>query len=521
MYDVLFIGGGLSSTLSLIYLIRHLRDRTSSGELQRPASLRLALIDKSGDFGRGIPYGHFAHPMFLLNNDLATMNVCGFQEWIVAQRERWLGILLATGNGAVQDWLRRNHETLTAALQKPEQYLGIFFPRCIFGLFMEDLLHETLEDAGQCGVKVDLITGEAISLDRQSNGVLRVGLRQERPLESDQVLLGVGSLPPDPELRLEGMSGYVYDIRLADGGQSFKQSLEKALIGKDNPRRVTLIGSNAAAMETLYVIAQHSDLLPSMEEVLVISPSGGLPDAERSGLRRAFVPVHLQRLAAEGHVLAEQLSRAALRDAQAARGSGFSSIDYSAPLCDTFRRVFQRLATEERLRFVENFGMAFTALNRRTPPEYAACAESLRRSGRLRTLAARVTSIQPPRAADSSFTLEMVTAHNSIQQVRTAAVINCQGSGTMASTSDPLLRHILRPESAVAVANRSGRGIAVSPQFEASPGVFVVGPLLAGHSHGSDHLWNLERAERIDSLAARVGPALAGRLESRVGARRN
>jgi uncharacterized NAD(P)/FAD-binding protein YdhS len=269
------------------------------------------------------------------------------------------------------------------------------------------------------------------------------------------------------------------------------------------------------------VIAQHSDLVASMEEILVISPSGGLPDAERSGLKRAFVPVHLHRLAAEGQVSAEQLSRAALRDAQAARDSGFSSIDYSAPLCDTFGRVFQCLATEERRRFVENFGMAFTALNRRTPPEYAACAESLKRSGRLRTLAARVTSIQSPRAADSSFTLEIFTARDLIQQVRTAAVINCQGSGTMARTPDPLLRHILRPESGVAVANRSGHGIAVSAQFEASPGVFVVGPLLSGHSHGSDHLWNLERAERIDSLAARVGPALAGRLGSRVGARRS
>jgi uncharacterized NAD(P)/FAD-binding protein YdhS len=512
MYDMVFVGGGLSSSLSLIHLIRHLRSRATMGERLNLAQLRLVLIDRFGDFGRGIPYGHLAHPMFLLNNDVSAMNICGFHEWIIAQRERWLGTLRGNQDNTVQDWLRRNQAALMAALADPKLYLRLFLPRWVFGLFMDDLLHEALDHARELGVKIDLIAGEAISLNRESDGVLRVGLRQGGTLAGRQLLLGVGSLPPDPAPHLEGVPGYLHEPCLPDGNRSFKSLLGKVLTGTDSPRRAVLIGSNATAMEALYMIAHQLDLVAALDEILVVSPSGSLPDAACSDLQRIFEPRSLRRLAQEPDISAEQLIRALVHDAEEAKHSGFSSIDYSGPTCDTFGRVFGRLATAERRRFVEDFGMVFTALNRHTPPEYAAAVESLRGSGKLRTLTARVTSIEPTGATRSSLALAMVTADGVTHEMRADAVINCRGSGTLARTPSPLLRHMLSPETGLAVMNRCGRGLAVSSEFEASPGVFVVGPLLAGHSHGSDHLWNLERAERIDSLAVRVGPVVARRL---------
>jgi uncharacterized NAD(P)/FAD-binding protein YdhS len=82
----------------------------------------------------------------------------------------------------------------------------------------------------------------------------------------------------------------------------------------------------------------------------------------------------------------------------------------------------------------------------------------------------------------------------------------------LSRSDNPFLRSILDPREGIARINRSGQGISVSANFEASPGVFVVGPLLAGHSQEPFHLWNLERAERIDGLARHAASILAQRI---------
>jgi uncharacterized NAD(P)/FAD-binding protein YdhS len=87
-------------------------------------------------------------------------------------------------------------------------------------------------------------------------------------------------------------------------------------------------------------------------------------------------------------------------------------------------------------------------------------------------------------------------------------VINCRGAGLLSRSDNPFLRSLLDPQRNLARLNRSGQGISVSDNFGASPGVFVVGPLLAGHSEGRFHLWNLERAERLEELAKHTASAL-------------
>jgi uncharacterized NAD(P)/FAD-binding protein YdhS len=154
--DVVFVGGGFSATMTLVHLIR---------ELSGAAPLRIAMLDRDGEFGGGVPYGSLADPMFLLNENVATMNVSGLLDWLSVHRERWLGLLEAKHSPGVMNWLSINARALRAARANPASYLPLHIPRCIFGLFVCEVLQATIADARKASVaSVDLVRGDAITI---------------------------------------------------------------------------------------------------------------------------------------------------------------------------------------------------------------------------------------------------------------------------------------------------------------------------------------------------------------------
>jgi uncharacterized NAD(P)/FAD-binding protein YdhS len=510
-YDLFFIGGGLSSTLTLIQVLRELESMPTATDVPlHDCRWRIAVADTWGNFGGGLPYGHSVNPMLLLNNDVATMDVMGFHDWLAINRDLWLGMLRAHPSAAVAKWLHSNRAVLATSQSQPENYLSLFLPRCVFGMFISDILGDALIRARGLSASVELIREEVVSLEHiESRFFLRSGGGQS--LGASLVVLGLGSLPPDPASGLEGTCGYIHDTNSANGAPL--RSLVKALAsGAGKPGRVVIIGSHASAMETIYAIANDDRISQLISELVVISPSGRLPEAVPSGIATPFEPQSMNRLLSRPEVLAEEVIAAALSDVAEARLDGYSVIDYSPPLCSAFGRVFASLSAKEKRRFVENFGMQFTALNRHTPPEYAAAARGMLQEGKLRLIAAEVTAVEPPHGATRCFTVTFKAASGSSSQLSAEVVINCRGAGPLSRTPSLLLRNLLHSHYGIARPNRCGNGIAVSGDFEASPGLFVAGPLLAGHSHGADHLWNLERAERIDWLARRIAPTIAARL---------
>ena len=64
-------------------------------------------------------------------------------------------------------------------------------------------------------------------------------------------------------------------------------------------------------------------------------------------------------------------------------------------------------------------------------------------------------------------------------------------------------------------ANDTGRGLAVDDELAAAPGLFVLGPLLAGTAQGADYIWFLENVTRIHQLAERVAVAVWDTLGER------
>jgi uncharacterized NAD(P)/FAD-binding protein YdhS len=509
MYDLVFIGGGLSSSLTLVFILEQLgrlieRERTDS----RFPCLHFAMIDRNGDFGTGLPYGHLAHPMFLLNETVHTMDICGFSDWLVLNRNRWLEMLQKSTSNAVESWLRTNYSTLSKASEDPAYYRGLHLPRSVFGLFMRETLCTAVDRAERTSkVEIDQMTAESVSLTRVPDGTLRIGLERAGDVACRRVLLGLGSLPSRPAPHLDDIPGYIHNLY----GQGLSALLEcgKLLSGRASPRRCIIIGSNAAAMEAIYSIHANRKFSDSLDEILVVSPGASFPDGKPSQRQPPFEAIQTQQLVLNRkRFTADDLFAALLEDAQEARRSGYTSLDFSGASDGHFRAAFNQLSTDERHRFVESFGEGFTALNRHTPPEYASTAELLKNSGKLHLKSGQVTAIE--RCGDD---LLVIVDRRDGEQVaiKAAVVINCRGSETLSMTSDPFLYNIIK-RTEIARINEAGSGIKVSANFEASPNIFVMGPLLSGHSSETDHIWNLESAPRIHALAQRLARVIVTQM---------
>ena len=503
-YDLVIVGGGLSGGLTLIHLLDDLQAGRSGWNA---AAFRVAWLDGAADFGRGLAYGRAAHPKFLLNNDVSCMNVGNFHAWLSRNPARWMTKIEQEVDPAVQTWLRRHRESLDAATHRPDSYLPMFLPRCVFGMFLSDWLADSLDTARRLGVTIDLIAENATTAHRE-NSTMHIGMRQGRRLEAGSLILALGSLPLDPDPDLQRADGYVHESRMPDGGTSLREMVQARRLVKGGRCSMILLGSNAAAIESLYTIAHDATLSELLKDICVISTSGRLPGV--ASVLRQFRPEHLSELLTAPEVSAEDLISAALADAAQGERDGLTAAESGAAIIEAFRKVFPLLSPEQKQDFVERDGARFTALSRHTPPDYADAAATLRQQGKLRNVAAEVLEVT---AADQKFA---VTLRRSIDgqpgQTETLVadvVINCRGAGLLSRTNNPFLQSVLDSRDGIARINRSGQGISVSSNFEASPGVFVVGPLLAGHSEEPFHLWNLERAERIDVLAKHAAGILA------------
>jgi len=512
--DVAFIGGGLACTLTLLNLIRRLLVTRGSaidyGRSRLP--LQIAVMDRDGDFGCGSPYGSRAHPMLLLNENVATMNFSGFVDWLQEHRDDWMELLHSKCSLGVKNWLSSNMQALGAALQDRSHYLPLYFPRCIFGLFMREQLSSAITAAEATSIaRVRLIRANAVSISRLSDGSFAVRAANGNTIITRVVILGVGSLPPESSL-LEHIPGYVHDLLRPSPEASLSDVLTALRNAHGIPRSLAIVGSNAAAMEAIYAIRHQRELTSALHEIILLSPRGQLPAGLPSRKRSTFEPRMLKQLLQQSDLTADAVLRSAVADIEAARRSGYTSLDYSGPLIRAFSLVLDLLSLSERRAFVEMYGSAFTALNRHTPPEYARSAESFIEEGRLKILSARVGAVERLSGASIGFEIHATRLEGSSTVLRVAAVMNCKGSDTLANTQPPLLKDILKPDRDIARLNRCGRGIDVTETLEASPGVYVIGPLLSGHASELHAIWNLESAPRIYSLSQ----TLAGRLEEQL-----
>jgi uncharacterized NAD(P)/FAD-binding protein YdhS len=502
--DLAIVGGGLSGSLTLLHLGRELERRGAA----RPR--RIALLDRAGDFGTGVPYGRLAHPSRLLNETGATMEMHGFGEWLVRRRERWRDALRSPGGPAVDSWLARNARALERGRDDPAAFASTYLPRRVFGLFLEDVFEETLAGAARRGSPlVERRTDEVLGVRRAEDGDLLLEGR-DGALRAGGVVLGLGSLPPEPEPDVAGRPAYAPDPsgrRVEELREALLESLGR---GRAGSRRLALLGANASGLEMLHLVAHEPGVADAVDEIRVVSPAGRLPDARPSGKSPPFEATSLRELLERGVRTAGELAEAARADQERGRAAGYTSLDRLGPLGAALGSALRTLPPEERRRFAAEHGMRFTAANTHTPPEYADAAASLAASGRLAHLRGRVERVE----WKGRPVVRYRGPDGNTARLIADFVADCRGAGRVGRSPRPLLRSLLEPGRGLATESAGGRGILVDDDFAAAPGVWVMGPLLAGHAGATDTIWHLESAPRIDPLAARLAATIAESWES-------
>ncbi len=498
-YDLVIVGGGVSGSLTLLHLVREME---SSGD-RRPR--RIAVVDRAGDFGTGVPYGRLAHPLRLLNETGATMEMHGFAEWLVSHREDWMGGLRSADPPGFAEWLQFNSEALARGKTDARALAPVYLPRSAFGSFLEGLFAATLAQAARLRtVVIDRVMDEAIAIHREEDGALRLELR-DGALEAPAVILGLGSLPPDPEPGVAGRGEYVADPSARSVEDLRRVFLENMDAGPGGRGRLVVLGLNAAAMELFHFIAYEPGMTERIEEICVVSTNGRVPDSRPSDQAPLFVATRLAKLARDGAGTARDLAEAAQDDDARGRENGHTSLDRLGPMSSALGEVLATLGPAERRLFVEEHGMAFTAGNYHTPPEYADAAARLVERAGLRHVPGRVGRVE----WEGRPVVHLRAALEGADRLEADVVVDCRGAGRVDGSAMPLLRSLLDPVNGLAVPSANARGIRVDSDFAAGPGIWVMGPLLAGHVSETDCIWHLESAPRIDPLAARLAATIS------------
>jgi uncharacterized NAD(P)/FAD-binding protein YdhS len=506
--DLAFVGGGVSSTATLELLLQAYKSRGQVATVGRP--IRIILLDRNHNFGGGVPYGYSVAPGFLCNEPVGKQHPSDFAAWLHDRRDDWLGMLSSTDDPAVRRWLAMNAATLETARLDPGSYAGLFVPRAIYGNFVREKLQRALAAARATQLfEISLRHDEVMSIESVVGSRLHLRLRSGITVTTDLVVVAVGSPPPRPQPELAKKLGYTH-AACSDGIGRLKADLRGWLEARRPVvTEVAILGSNACAMEVISLLDTEPQLRLKFARITVISRSGRFPDSHRSGKAVSATMLRLEALNRGASLTADIVFEAARDDVAEACGAGLSSLDYAELLHVRSKSLLASLNESERHRFVEKHGRNFKALARHTPPEYRRAAEALAACGLLRVVHGTVLAIE---AKLSGFSILVRNANGKEEGYEASIVLDCRGWGYLDEAADPFLSSLLSTRAGLAQINGSRIGLRVDENFQASRGVFVMGPLLAGVCNRKHMIWNLENARRIFDMAPSLAAVLADRL---------
>jgi uncharacterized NAD(P)/FAD-binding protein YdhS len=517
---LVLIGGGPSSLCVVLRMAELVRLPRADGA--GPDRFEVVLVDRAGETGGGAPHAATVSAALLLNDSITETESSGLGlvAWLIANRARWQGMLLDSGDPRATRWLERHRAEIDR-----DEFGGLFLPRLVFGQFLRERWSDAVETLGLSGISVSVLAAEVEDVVPGGSDRWRVHLAGRDPLDADAVVLAVGNVTasaPEAVADHPGYLGFEVARELTAAEPRLAARLAALPTGS---RRIVVLGSSAAATEFLYAVEGGSELDGLVDELVVLSPSGRIPDGLCSShvtphaLRR--MPALLAAIEGEGQTPAPTAAgvvEAVVADVAEAESLGYTIVDLlpaaraappstSANVSHWFRQLFALLPPAEKRAFVNAEYKAYRETIRHTSTDYAEAVARLRDRGLLSVLAARVRDLRP--APDGGLTLRYEMAGRP-RMLAAGTVVDCRGFAGVAEGAHPAVQSLLR--TGTVLANETGRGLAVDHDFAAAPGLFVLGPLLAGTAQGADYIWFLENVPVIHRLAERVAHAAWRRL---------
>jgi uncharacterized NAD(P)/FAD-binding protein YdhS len=515
---LVLIGGGPSSLCVLLRMAELVRLQAADGAA--PGRFEVVLVDRAGETGGGAPHAATVSAALLLNDTITETESSGLGlvAWLIANRARWQSMLLESGDPRATHWLERHRAEIDR-----DEFGGLFLPRLVFGQFLRERWSEAVEVLGLAGISVSVLAAEVQDVVPAGPDRWRVHVTGREALDADAVLLAVGNVTAAASDALADSPAYL-SFEVARELMAAEPRLAARLAALPaGSRRIVVLGSSAAAIEFLYAVEGASELSGVVDQIVVLSPSGRIPDGLPSSQVTPHSLRHMPALLAaierkDAAPTAAAVVQAVVADVAQARSLGYTIVDLlpaaraappptSANVSHWFRQLFAVLPPAEKRAFVNAEYKAYRENIRHTSTDYAEAAARLRDRRLLSVRSARVHDLLL--AADGGITVRY-DADGGLRELAAATVVDCRGFAGVAEGAHPAVRSLLR--TGTVLANESGRGLAVDHEFAAAPGLFVLGPLLAGTAQDADYIWFLENVPVIHGLAERVAHAAWRRI---------
>ena len=424
---VAIVGAGFSGTATAVHLLRQADGR----------SLRVVLIERGSEFGRGVAYARGTRS-FLLNVPASRMSATPADP---------------------DDFLR------FAQRQLPDSTGEDFLPRSLYGDYLQNLL-ETSAAKSPVSVALESWRGEVVDLTTVSDERMLVTLADGRSLIANDVVLALGvQLPRLPA----GVSCSVTWPQLrkrpwAEG---------RALDGRDP---LLVIGSGLTMVD---VVCDAADRHPGVV-VHALSRHGLVPPGQT-----AFRPDALKD---DGGVLMKSAGSArrlvaAVR--QLAREAERCGGDWREAVTLVRRQapgLWTSLSARERARFLRHARAYWDIHRHRVPDIVSSRLDALRSSGQLTVHAGRLASLDA--VGDGVRATWRVRGSAELRSLHAAEVVDCTGPDyQVARSAEPLWKSLLARGLAIPdehnLGIRTGAGGAlVGRNGSESNCVFYVGPML-------------------------------------------
>jgi uncharacterized NAD(P)/FAD-binding protein YdhS len=425
---ILVVGAGFSGTAVAIHLLR----------LPHPRPLRIVLVERA-QMARGVAYARRGEP-YLLNVPAGRMSASSVDPaQFLAYAQRTLP------NARVED----------------------FLPRELYGQYLEASLLNAAQ-ASPPHVRLERVHGEVVAMERaRRTSRIEVYLERGAGITAHAVVLAPGNPAP---AALAG-SEKIPDTRyVADPWQTrpaFRAGETVLVVGTGlTMADVVLAGQDAAkGQATIHAISRHG-LVPAaqtdFQQVL---------DEGRGRVLLREASVSLRRLVRGARALAEDVEL---------RGGDWreviAAVRAVAPL------LWQRLAADDRKRFLRHVHSYWDVHRHRLPPCSWSALNELRRSGHLVVHAGRVLDLESVgRQVRVTWRARGTSAATTILVDR---VVNCTGPQyDVRHTRDRLLRSLIA--QGMVVPDAFGVGI-MTDEFGAALGasgrvagnLYYIGPML-------------------------------------------
>jgi uncharacterized NAD(P)/FAD-binding protein YdhS len=520
-YDLAIIGAGISSAYTLINYIAGLEEQASidASSLQGNFPVKIVVVEKSGEFWKGLPYGSRSGRNALLIAPLhefipQPLERQDFIDWLTANRDRvfnpaddhWQGEL-------ARKWLQTNDSEMDQGL-----WDDLFIPRHTFGLYLEERLEQLLETSTATGlIEFKGITADVLDVQYLQD-IYQIDLAGEdhHSFWAKKLVLAIGS-PPNvafPQAQSQQSESEIcyidnmYEPSLDQNIHRIHQSLAK--LDVQSQRQVLVVGSNAGTLDALYSINNSAAVSNLIDKFIVLSPNAAFPHRiNREVPEIDYTPQHLIDLVQLPSFTAQEILVAVEQDVACATAQNINISDIYRKITDAVMQGLKQLNPAEQKQFVVKYAVEIGKLQRRAGGEYLDVIDRAISQNKLEFLKGKFVKYSPLTTGGSS--CEYINSDDRSHQVFDApisVIINCAGFQDVTKSSSPLIQNLIRRE--ICIPNDSNRGFVIDKQFRStvSNNCYLMGPLVAGNIDGDFKVWHAESCQRIISLSQQLAATL-------------